>query len=668
MKTVLFIDKSAEGIWPSYLQLSYLLEGWRRKGLFAVCPWRPAARTVRTAVPALAGILGDEQEWDAVIVCDLRGAKSDMREDVHFDNPFDFPENYGSPLDSAVVESQRPLIRLCQMLGGLPDKVHLALGEDERMAFTFPQAATYYDLTDRYRTGLPRPRRILCVSPRSYDADLYRSRERELRLQGVEAVSDTGFWGRNDYPASARFVVFDWAIGQQDGGDQLSDSGLIAREAPVDPLAEQRATAYTWLRFWTGVLTLLTADLSSAELRPYRLYRIDPRLTPATVRKTLSSRWSEWVAACEQIEGQITIEDARLKRAESGDSELPDCSATVKVNFNMPRSLPSVGDARVTVLRDVPVPDTETWREHEQSVSTALRALLRAPRRALSRAVRDFQRESVFDEAALEYAVLTEDERLDLEDDLVEHEIALASSTGRRAFRMESHADAYDALGKQVVERIEERPQQDERVGAFGWVAAAMILGFAAFVPGVLGIEDAPRTIAAFASVVVLVPLILIVVLLLTQKVALLKAYEALDGWFLSLKAVLEAEALRLGQRLSRYASVRKGWSVVTRQDHLGEPTRYGTWLRERLAFMTSRMSAVSTAVGEPELDLDTLSYTRRIPWSHMAVRVADESFFDASIPHTCPRPLNGDAHDASTIEVPFEYVDSVELVALRAH
>ena len=284
MKTVLFIDKGSDSAWPAFLQLEYLVDGWRRKGLFEVCAWRSAARTARAAVPALAQILGEESDWQAVIVCDLRAPDGSLSTSQHFENPFDFvgnsvegldPWRVGSPSE-AVVESPYPLVRLCQMLGGIPEKVReradAAQGIDAmgNLPFEYPQSDQYFDLVERYRTGLPRPRRIICISPRTFDADVYHARIRDLENNDVAALRETGFWERNDYPANARFVVFDWDA--EPVKEEQDDWRSVVSEADLaDARAQESAELFKWLRFWTATLTILTAELDSADIKPYRL-------------------------------------------------------------------------------------------------------------------------------------------------------------------------------------------------------------------------------------------------------------------------------------------------------------------------------------------------------------------------------------------------------------
>ena len=704
MKTVLFINKGADPAWPAFLQLEYLVDGWRRQGLFEVCSWRPEARTARAAVPALAQILGEESDWQAVIVCDLRSPDGTLPESQHFENPFDFVGNAVEGLDpwklgdpsEAVNESPYPLVRLCQMLGGIPEKVReqkdASTGIDTvgALPFEYPQSDQYFDLVERYRTGLPRPRRIICVSPRTFDADVYHARIRDLEAKqiqalreageweydsrsgridedGVMALRETGFWERNDYPSNARFVVFDWEA--EPVAEERDEWQSVLTEADFsDARAQERAETFKWLRFWTATLTILTAELDSADIKPYRLHRINPVATPQGVRASIAERWSEWIGAREQIETQIALERRRLERAERGERNMPDLAANVAVRFDVPEMAVRVNPREVGPLRDVPRSDQEVWEERQRSMRQVLRDLLRSPRRGLRRAVAQFRRVSRFGENDLEYCILTEDECVDLEEDTLADELTLARSTGRRAFRLQSHADKFDRQARMVTDSIEARPQTPERRSVFVGIIVAALLGLVACLPAMVDVEAATRATAVVSALSVVPPIVLTIAFIISQQRRLREAYQAFGSWLTAVAVLLGEEAIRLGRRLSLYARVRKEWAVTRRQENLGKPTRRGAWLTERLAFVDKRMGEVSRAVGEPSVDLDALARMRQQPWDALSKRLDGQALFDACAPHACMRPYNEEMSIRRFVTVPFEFVESVELVPLRIH
>lgn len=679
MKTVVFIDKESEGIWQSYFSLSHFLDGWRRVGLFEICSWRPSARSMRAAVPTLAGILGDETDWVAVVCCDLRGEVLPDGSDEHFDNPFDFADCYDASEDEAVVESPHAIVRLAQMLGGIPDKVRIAeddvdkeedqLVSGDYQSFEYPQSDGHYDLMERYRSGLPRPRRIICVSPRSYDSDRYRSLARELEQNDHKPVIDSGFWARNNYPETTRFVVYDWQEGPVSLEEDRDDAYLVSREDVVDAKQERHTEAMHWLSYWAGVLTLLTGNLSSAELKPYRLYRIEPRITDVGIRDSIAPRWSEWKGVCSQIEDQIKLEEVQLRRSELEEQEIPYRKTPISVLFDLKDGADlTVNSSLVRLFRDRPQNDLEVWKGQQRNSSSALQSLLRAPHRSIARAVKEFRRVSAFNVDELEYCVLTENQHLDLVDDLVTEEMELARSTGRRAFRMESHASELDSHSKDVFDAIETRPPIGIIAPALGWMVAAALLGLAACLPGMFLVEDAAiwnLGIIVGSVVGLVIPAILLIA---SQLEAVRAAYEAFNKWIQSVRELLEDEAERLSKRLTLYAGNRKGWQIANRQTRLSEPTHHGAWLHERLAHVVSRMTDAALIAGEPDVKPDVVAQMEGSPWSQVSLLVEDESFFDA-VPSRCvERPFNPHLSDYRKVPVPFEFVESVTLTDIRVH
>lgn len=222
MKTVVFIDKSNAELWESYLRYDFLLDEYSSAGAYEVCNWKSDADSVHGAIPELEDLIGDEEHWKAVIVCDLRDKGLAPQDDRHFDNPYDYPETYEVRAGDPLVESERPIVRLSQMLGGLPEKAAIdwpdwqreGLGnqriEDVReqnrpqfgefseevfngsldggpseinlneISIAMPHDPDRYGLLERYRLGVARPQTILCITPRYVDEDLTKEREGDL--------------------------------------------------------------------------------------------------------------------------------------------------------------------------------------------------------------------------------------------------------------------------------------------------------------------------------------------------------------------------------------------------------------------------------------------------------------------------------------------------------
>ena len=207
MKTILFIDKRNVEVWESFRRYDYILDEYAARGMYAVCDWHSDGRSVRATIPDLEKLVGSNEQWRAIVVCDLRSKGVELEEDIHFDNPFDFPESYALDNTEPVVESDRPIIRLTQMLGGFPEKAAAqwsewlqgsyegkAVAEAERVAsqdlmtppklgdvkVLLPQAEDKYEMLNRYRLSVLRPVELICITPREVDLELVERRKADF--------------------------------------------------------------------------------------------------------------------------------------------------------------------------------------------------------------------------------------------------------------------------------------------------------------------------------------------------------------------------------------------------------------------------------------------------------------------------------------------------------
>ena len=217
MKTILFIDKNDEEVYGSFLRYDFLLDEHRKMGAYEVCGWQPEGMSVATALPELEQLVREEDDWRAVVVCNLSKQVDESADDRHFDNPYDFPESYGRSANHPVEESDRAIVRVAQMLGGFPEKtamvwpevrkvidedvigsdlvgVENALNGEDVKARTvmggydveYCLSEDRYDLMERYRLGVTRPREIILLTPRDVDADFWAARK--LDIEGQETA------------------------------------------------------------------------------------------------------------------------------------------------------------------------------------------------------------------------------------------------------------------------------------------------------------------------------------------------------------------------------------------------------------------------------------------------------------------------------------------------
>lgn len=655
MRTLLFMDREEAELWQSFLRYDFILDEFLEAGAFAVCPWHRAGASVSEAVPDLESLLGNEEEWRAIILTDLRQGDLPVEEDAHYDNVFDFPENYGRRADDVVGESERPLVRLTQMLGGLPEKTSVAWpgrsgdGLEYLSGYGIDQQTPpeCFDLAERYRLGLPRPQTIWCVSPREVDGDLARLRD----ACGSSSAEELDFWQRNDYPPSARFMVCDRPAARRQSADEGAEP----------------ARRSEWFRFWLAVLVLAVSDIEAAYLRPYRLHSLEAFVDEEELDRVLARRYSVWAAAREAVGHQLLGESARLTTSEYVMVELPECDVTIPVMFDLVDEDRLYADAsEVGLIRDRPSSDERRWDARRRAIVGEFRGLLRAPRRSLSNAQTLFQEVSALDETELEACVLNEYQREELADGLREQELALARSTGPQAFSFATYRGSFEEEGAKVSAALNRRPSGSQVAACLGVAAGCAVVGFAPYWAGFLDDAGVSAWAVGLTAAMCLVLGVVSLVVLFVQR---WRARQAMRGFNAAMESVvtrLRSEASRLGRRVSSYATFRKRFSVLERQARRGEPSEFAAWLGYRDALLRTRMADLEALVTNCDVDPIVFGEAKRMEWDRQAALLADASFFRVCPSDPVSRPLNEGLPTEGHLEVPFAFIGSLRLETLN--
>ena len=115
MLTVIIHKKSSQQFIDKYHPL---FEPYLETRKIAFCFWDEHGTDIHSAVPELTGIVRGVRRWKAIIVDPLTDELEIPAEPSRRENPFDFLCN--SDPEPEVHESHIPIIRLAQMLGGVP--------------------------------------------------------------------------------------------------------------------------------------------------------------------------------------------------------------------------------------------------------------------------------------------------------------------------------------------------------------------------------------------------------------------------------------------------------------------------------------------------------------------------------------------------------------------
>lgn len=320
-----------------------------------ICRWNENGDTVKTAVPELYSLIADKQEWRAIIVCAEDGGLMEGFP-ASEENPYDFLEPYGVPSEKegspltgpSLSESRIPLIRLTQMLGGVPvpktefnpktieerGKAVRVVYEPEQEETAEPKRLAYEKLVNKYKLHAKAPEEILLFT--------YRRKEPNRRENIARAWTDpkeqesSEFWARNGYPSICRFLFLD-----------SNDLGQ----------AEQVRESFS---LWVSVMIAATNDIDASTLQAYRLMRVEPEYDPEKFSDAVQSSLNRLLGVRNFIEKQK--EKRRAARYEESMEaphyELSDIPVEIPVSA---RNLRSDGKKKFSLVSESRLKDKEQW-------------------------------------------------------------------------------------------------------------------------------------------------------------------------------------------------------------------------------------------------------------------------------------------------------------------
>lgn len=279
-----------------------------------ICKWIESGTTIDTALPELSSLTDDKDEWRAVII---RYEDDDSMALFESDpvNPFDFLINKNSV--EQVEESPIPLVRLAQMLGGVPAAeiqfTAQLLYEEHKAPRTVyipvkdeKQEEEYKRLTEKYGFNGKLPAAILLISVR--DGQLRNDNIRQL-MQPHQESDSSEFWRRNRFPAMCRFMVFDFA-----------KQGPIQREADD-------------FRFWYAVMLMSINEWDSSTVQAYRLYMLSVDMD----KNAMAEAFQVLVNRVRDIRSSLEKSIKReVERPVGEEGNLPDYHMNVTVHPKIP--------------------------------------------------------------------------------------------------------------------------------------------------------------------------------------------------------------------------------------------------------------------------------------------------------------------------------------------
>ena len=360
----------------SFLRYQSIFSATMASGTMGVCKWNEAGTTIDTALPELRDLIDDKEEWRAIIIRYCDGENMSAL-DARSHNPYDFYANDEGM--EAGKENPVPLVRLAQMLGGIPPMEVQFKAEVIKEQYKTPrtvyipvetpeQDAAYRRLVHQYRFDGKPPSAILMITIR--EGNIMDDYVTKLNWGTYKESESSDFWKRNYFPSICRFMVYD-----------VDYRGNSQREADD-------------FGFWYAVMLMVSNRWESSVLQAYRLYLLQVTIDKPSMERafqSLADRLRDARSILEKnvrrdIENQICIEEA-----------LPDYRLDISVPINPPKSSDRViAKEKFPLLSTGATTDVATWAQHRKRVEEQLVTSIRSAERALDQTADRMRSSSTF--------------------------------------------------------------------------------------------------------------------------------------------------------------------------------------------------------------------------------------------------------------------------------
>ena len=327
-----------------------------------VCKWNESGTTIDTALPELNSMTDDKEEWRAIIVRYIDDNSMASFETLP-KNPFDFLVNQAS--GGTVCENPVPIVRLAQMLGGVPaldvefeTEIVIEPHKAPRTIYVPVQNAqsqrAHQALVDKYAFDGKLPSSILIITVRKRDR--FDDGIGETWVYHKESESSE-FWKRNQYPSCCRFVVYD-----------IIDQGPIQRAADD-------------FNFWFSVMLLSVNEIDSAFLQAYRLYTVKTIMNKAVMTDVFQDMVDR-LRDAKNILNRELREDTENQVC--SEQELPEYRINISVKLQLPQvDNRSVHTNSFGILSSGANSDLAIWERKKGEIEAELIKSVRSAERTL---------------------------------------------------------------------------------------------------------------------------------------------------------------------------------------------------------------------------------------------------------------------------------------------
>ena len=357
MLTVIFFQKSSQ---PFIDRYKTLFQPYIDERKIDFCFWDEDGTEPKDTIKELTGIVHGVKEWRALIALppneDLSKSEKQYLK-TREDNPFDFLCNCDP--EPMIKESEVPLIRLSQMLGGVPlINRHFSTDENGNTQVVESRETleeyqdVWNELDNKYSLPYDMPETLFLFSAR-HPKRIIIPELTDIEILNRHEIDSSMFWYRNRYPAKARFLVQDCAI----PGNAHHAEDLFC--------------------FWMTALTIALNPIPSGMFEAYKIYHAKAVVSRDEIHQVFSDYYHRLSNIRFAAEKQV-IELRKLAQMNRKQDSLPEYQHEIRVwtNDMISREL-FISSKSIGLAGDCPEREEPWWYRRVSDSMKALSSLVR---------------------------------------------------------------------------------------------------------------------------------------------------------------------------------------------------------------------------------------------------------------------------------------------------
>lgn len=379
MLTVLAIDKNLMGELDDF---ETLFSNVQNKGQFKICCWNREGKNLVEAIPALFDrhFLSENElrDWNITIVSDDRNCTCE--------NPFG-----GDYLNDKENLPDPEINEVAKMLGIVPTNSHswyeLPTSKFGSIKWNVEVNRNLRDekLKEYNIIEFSRPQKIFLVSVvKKADVDIDKF---------AKPKTDTAYFDfriKAKYPVNCRFLKFNLS--------SVSNSN----------------TREDYFRLWMTLLTFIYNDPDSIFLSPDSMYNIDSVIDKRIMQRQISTIFSKVHFVKKYALNRIQEIETMREYIKKKHYDCPNLESSVSLQFDVNDDGLKLNLKRFGLAKNCPCDDTATYSSQREIIDRRIFNFLKAPKRALKKAVLDTKKEGRFIPDTEEKIHLDEDQTEDL--------------------------------------------------------------------------------------------------------------------------------------------------------------------------------------------------------------------------------------------------------------